>query len=98
CAGLTTLESTATSTGRNEFIKSPSSTLGTCLRRRFRYAAYRNSRRIPADNPIHRANMVLDMAFVLGCYTQNCNLACNQRQCKLGLAVGTLVIQEMSQN
>src|SRR5689334_25357201 len=88
-----TSESTSTFTGRNEFIKSRSSAPGDCLRRRFKNAAYRNSRRIPADKPIHIANMVLDIFPSLVLW-RNSTLAGAQNQYKTRLSRGTLVIPE----
>src|SRR6476659_3867939 len=90
-------ESTSTSTGRNEVIKLPSSAPGDCLRRRFKNAAYRNSRRMPADNPIQIANMALDIGL-LSLVHANCNPARIRGQWKLGVAANTLVIPKMYQN
>src|SRR5579871_4103405 len=90
-------ESTSTFTGRNEFIKSPSSTSGACLRRRFKNAAYRNSRRMPADNPIQIANMALDIGL-LSLVHANSNPVRIRGQWKLGLGADTLVIPKMYQN
>src|SRR5437764_3268673 len=88
-----TSESTSTFTGRNELIRSLNCAPGDCLRRRFKNAAYRNSRRIPADNAIHIANMVLDIFPSLVLW-QNSILAGAQNQYKTRLPCGTLVIPE----
>src|SRR5436305_13142311 len=90
-------ESTPTFTGRNEFIRSASSAPGDCLRRRFKNAAYRNSRRMPADNPIQIANMALDIGL-LSFVHANSNPDCFRGQWKLGLPAGTLVIPKTYQN
>src|SRR6476659_7407736 len=90
-------ESTSTSTGRNEVIKLPSSAPGDCLRRRFKNAAYRNSRRMPADNPIQIANMVLDIRL-LSLVDANSNPDRIRGQWKLGMTADTLVIPKMYQN
>src|ERR1041385_7281371 len=93
CAGLITSERTSTFTGRNEFIKSPNSDPGNRLRRTFKNAAYRNSRRMAADNPIQIANMALDIGL-LSVLHANSNPAHSRGQCKLRLHMGTLVIQK----
>src|SRR5438270_825677 len=92
-----TSESTSTFTGRNEFIKSPNSAPGDCLRRRFKNAAYKNSRRMPADKPIQIANMVLDIRL-LSLLHANSNPVRIRGQWKLGLVTDTLVIPKMYQN
>src|SRR5436305_14606756 len=90
-------ESTPTFTGRNEFIRSASSAPGDCLRRRFKNAAYRNSRRMPADSPIQIANMVLDIRL-LSLLHANSNPVRIPGQWKLGIGAGTLVIPKTYQN
>src|SRR5436305_11492332 len=90
-------ESTPTFTGRNEFIRSASSAPGDCLRRRFKNAAYRNSRRMPADNPIQIANMVVDIRL-LSLLHANSNPARILGQWKLCLVTDTLVIPKTYQN
>src|SRR6478735_6394749 len=92
-----TSESTSRFTGRNEFIKSRSSAPGDCLRRKFKNAAYRNSRRMPADNPIQTANLALDIGL-LSLVHANCNPARFRGQWKSGMAADTLVIPTMYQN